>query len=140
VATAARSGNFRHRPYRGIGHLLGFYECTPTGHGSCAAYVLIVWCDRGPLPTNKGTPRSGRMWIAGGRHGPGLTGSELRFTQHSPPRSQLSSQFNIKLITHFIIDQYIQKLHQNSQLHTTKLNNYHVHFYSEIDSYLIFCP
>jgi hypothetical protein len=46
-------------------------------------------------------------------------------------------QFNTKLITHFIIDQYIEKLHHNSRLHATRLNNYYAHLYSEIDSYFI---
>jgi hypothetical protein len=50
------------------------------------------------------------------------------------------SQFNTKLITHFIINQHIEKLHHNSQLRTMRLNNYHAYFYSEIDSYLILDP
>jgi hypothetical protein len=46
----------------------------------------------------------------------------------------------MKLITHFIIDRHIEKLCHNSQLCTTRLNNYHAHFYSEIDFYLILGP
>jgi hypothetical protein len=42
--------------------------------------------------------------------------------------------------TYFIIDQYIEKLRHNSQLRTTRLNNYHAHFYPETDSYLILGP
>jgi hypothetical protein len=43
----------------------------------------------------------------------------------------------LKLNIHFITDQYIERLRHNSQLRITRFNNYHVFFYSEIDSYLI---
>jgi hypothetical protein len=52
----------------------------------------------------------------------------------------LNSQFSTELSTHFIIGQYIEQLRHNSQLRTTRLNNYHAFFYSEIDSYLILGP
>jgi hypothetical protein len=35
------------------------------------------------------------------------------------------------------MDQHIEKLCDNSQLRTTELNNYHIYFYSEIDSCFI---
>jgi hypothetical protein len=71
-----------------------------------------------------------------------LTGPGLRSTQHSPIYLNLvlNSQFNSELNTHFIIYQYIEKLYHNSQLRTTRLNNYHAHFYSEIDSCFILDP
>jgi hypothetical protein len=46
----------------------------------------------------------------------------------------------LKLSTHFIIDQYIERLRHNSQLRTTRLNNYYASFHTEIDSYLILGP
>jgi hypothetical protein len=46
----------------------------------------------------------------------------------------------IKLSTHFIIDQYIEQLCYNSQLRTTRLNNYHATFHFEIYSHLILEP
>jgi hypothetical protein len=52
----------------------------------------------------------------------------------------LNSQFSTELSTHFIINQYIEQLRHNSQIHTIRLNNYHALFYSEIDSYLILDP
>jgi hypothetical protein len=52
----------------------------------------------------------------------------------------LNSKINTELSTHFIIDQYIEKLRHNSQLRITRFNNYHAHFYFETDSYLILGP
>jgi hypothetical protein len=46
----------------------------------------------------------------------------------------------MELSTYFVIDQYIEKLRYNNQLRTTRLNNYHALFYSEIDYYLILDP
>jgi hypothetical protein len=69
-----------------------------------------------------------------------LNQSRLRSNQHSPPRSHLNSKFVTELSTHFIIDQQIEKLCHSSQLRAMRLNNYHAHFYSEIDSYLILDP
>jgi hypothetical protein len=43
----------------------------------------------------------------------------------------------LKLSTHFIINQYIERLRHNSQLRTTRLSNYHAHFHCKIDSHLI---
>jgi hypothetical protein len=43
----------------------------------------------------------------------------------------------LKLNIHFITDQYIERLHHNSQLRITRLNNYHTFFHSKIDSYFI---
>jgi hypothetical protein len=111
--------------------------------GSCATSTLIVRRDRGPLPTNKGRPSPLPIRAAVDQWRNTQTRFDRSVVEIYPTfpldlNLVLNSQFNTKLITHFIIDQHIEKICHNSKLRTMRFNNYHAHFYSEIDSYLIF--
>jgi hypothetical protein len=121
---------------------LRFHELTPmtTNLGMCDGYdtYSVAWQD--PLPTKMGAPpiraatdqrretRTRFDWVRGW---------DLLNILPLDLNLILNSQFSTELSTYFIIDQYIEKLRHNSQLRTTRLNNYHALFYSKIDSYLI---
>jgi hypothetical protein len=102
---------------------------------------IYVQCDRGPQPSVGWHHLSGREIEWGLGLGP--VPLDARWGQSNILPLDLNLilvlVFNLilKLSTHFIIDQYIDRLRHNSQLHTMRLNNYHVHFYSEIDSHII---
>jgi hypothetical protein len=102
------------------------------------AMILIARRDRATTHGNGGAPHQGSNGVRGGR--PGLNLTESGILPNILPLDLnlvLNSQFSTKLSTYFIIDQYIEKIRHNSQLRTTRLNNYLALFYSEIDSYLI---
>jgi hypothetical protein len=131
----------RHEPHIGIRPLLGFVNSHWWRSTSVRmmAMILIARCDRAHYPWKWRCPRSGWQQIREGR--PGLSlGWDLPNILPLDLNLVLNSQFSTELSTYFIIDQYIEKLRHNSQLRTTRLNNYHALFYSEIDSYLIFWP
>jgi hypothetical protein len=105
---------------------------------------IYAQCDRGPQPSVGWHPRSGREIKR--RLGLGPVPLDARWGQSNILPLDLNLililvlNLILKLSTHFIIDQYIEWLRHNSQLCTTRLNNYHAPFHSEIDSHLILEP
>jgi hypothetical protein len=103
-----------------------------------------VQCDRGPQSSVSWRPRSEREIERGLRLGP--VPLDVRWGQSNILPLDLNLililvlNLILKLNTQFIIDQYIERLHHNSQLRTTRLNNYYAPFHSEIDSHLILGP
>jgi hypothetical protein len=105
---------------------------------------IYAQCDRTPQPSVGWRPRSGREIERGLGLGPVPLDARLGQSNILPLDLNLILilvlNLIVKLITHFIIDQYIERLRYNSQLCTTRLNNYFAPFHSEIDSHLILGP
>jgi hypothetical protein len=118
---------------------VNFVVCAPSPLPS----FIYVQCDRGPQPSVGWRPRSGREIERGLRLG------LIPLDAHWGQSNILPLDLNLILIlilvlnlilifsTLFITDQYIERLHHNSQLRTIRLNNYHAPFHSEKDSHLI---
>jgi hypothetical protein len=105
---------------------------------------IYAQCDRGPQSSVGWHPRSGRKIERGLGLGP------VSLDAHWGQSNILHLDLNLililvlnlilKLSILFITDQYIEQLHHNRQLRTTRHNNYHAHFHFEKDSYLILGP
>jgi hypothetical protein len=107
------------------------------------APFIYTQCDRGPQPSVD--------WRLRSRHEieQGLGLGPISLDAHWGQSNILPLDLNLiflvlnlilKLSTLFITDQYIERLRHNSQLRTTRLNNYHTPFHSEKDSHLILQP
>jgi hypothetical protein len=105
---------------------------------------IYAQCDRGPQPSVRWRPQSGRKIEWGFGLGPVLLDACWGESNILPLDLNLILilvlNLILKLSTLFITDQYIERLRHNSQLHTTRLNNYHAPFHSKKDSHLILGP
>jgi hypothetical protein len=126
---------------RGLGHDELYHPCP---RPPSSFYIRTVW--QGPQPLVSWRPRLGREIERG--LGLGLVLLDAYWSQSNILPLDLNLNLILILVlnlilifsTLFITDQYIERLHYNSQLRTIRLNNYHAPFHSEKDSHLILAP